>query len=231
VFKHDRAGRLVDAQEFRRLSFDAARFEPQLSNKLLESCSRNCRMENDMLLIEHCYIERRLIPLDLYLQDAAPAEARSVVIDYGQAVRDLASSNIFAGDLLLKNFGVTRHGRVIFYDYDEVCFVTDCNFRPLPQSEHVEDEMAAEPWFFVAATDIFPEEFIKFLGFNEDLQRTFRMYHAELLSHKWWSRLKQRLENGETIEVLPYSPVTRTTKLSATGLYASRAATPDFADD
>ncbi|MGH8194082.1 MAG: bifunctional isocitrate dehydrogenase kinase/phosphatase [Woeseiaceae bacterium] len=231
VFKHDRAGRLVDAQEFRRLSFDVPRFEPELRENLLQSCAMNCRVDGDQLLIEHLYIERRLIPLDIYLRDASPAEARSVVVDYGQAVRDLASSNIFAGDLLLKNFGVTRHGRVIFYDYDEVCFVTDCEFRPLPQSDHIEDEMAAEPWFFVAANDVFPEEFIKFLGFNEDLQRTFRKYHAELLSFKWWSRLKERLANGEAIEVLPYNPVTRTTKLSATGLYASRAASLDAHED
>lgn len=228
VFKHDRAGRLVDAQEFRRLSFDAARFEPKLRDALLESCSRNCRLDGDQLLIEHLYIERRLIPLDVYLPDASAAEARSAVIDYGQAVRDLASSNIFAGDLLLKNFGVTRHGRVIFYDYDEVCFVTDCQFRSLPHSDRLEDEMAAEPWFFVAANDVFPEEFIRFLGFNEDLQQTFRKYHAELLSFKWWSRLKERLQNGETIEVLPYSATTRTTRLPATGLYASRTANPQL---
>lgn len=231
VFKHDRAGRLVDAQEFRRLSFDVARFEPKLRDTLLESCSKNCRLEGDQLLIEHLYIERRLIPLDVYLPDASVEDARSVVIDYGQAVRDLASSNIFAGDLLLKNFGVTRHGRVIFYDYDEVCFVTDCEFRALPQSDHLEDEMAAEPWFFVAANDVFPEEFIRFLGFNDDLQQTFRKYHAELLSFKWWSRLKERLQDGGTIEVLPYSATTRTTKLSATGLYASRTANPHFSED
>lgn len=174
------------------------------------------------MLIEHLYIERRLVPLDVFLKDADGQDARSVVIDYGQAVRDLAFGNIFAGDLLLKNFGVTRHGRVIFYDYDEVTFVTDCVFRPLPQSDRLEDELSAEPWFFVGANDVFPEEFARFLGLGEELERVFRKYHAELLSHRWWSRLKDRLERGEAIEVLPYSPKTRTTKLSATGLYGRR---------
>jgi isocitrate dehydrogenase kinase/phosphatase len=222
VFRQDRAGRLVDAQEFRRLTFDLSRFEDSLKDALLESCSRNCRIDGDQLLIEHLYIERRLIPLDIYLKDAGPDSARSVVLDYGQAVRDLAFGNIFAGDLLLKNFGVTRHGRVIFYDYDEVTFVTDCVFRPLPQSDRVEDELAAEPWFFVGAHDVFPEEFAHFLGLGGELEQVFRSYHGELFSHRWWSRLKARLERGEAIEVLPYSPRTRTTKLSATGLYGHR---------
>ncbi|HWM29593.1 MAG TPA: bifunctional isocitrate dehydrogenase kinase/phosphatase, partial [Woeseiaceae bacterium] len=192
VFKHDRAGRLVDAQEYRRLSFDLERFEPALRDALLGDCSHNCTVQGEQLVIEHLYIERRLIPLNLFLLDAPAEQAALAVIDYGQAVRDLASSNIFAGDLLMKNFGVTRHGRVIFYDYDEVTFVTDCNFRPLPDSGRLEDEMSAEPWFFVAPNDVFPEEFIKFFGFNPELQQVFRKYHSELLSFKWWSRTKQR---------------------------------------
>jgi isocitrate dehydrogenase kinase/phosphatase len=223
VFKHDRAGRLVDAQEYRRLSFDLGRFEPGLRDSLLGECSRNCSVQGEQLLIEHLYIERRLIPLNLFLHDAPAEDATRAVIDYGQAVRDLASSNIFAGDLLMKNFGVTRHGRVIFYDYDEVTFVTDCNFRPLPESSHPEDEMSAEPWFFVGSNDVFPEEFIRFFGFNKALQDVFRKYHAELLSHEWWSRIKRRLQEGEAIEVLPYSIKSRTTKLAGAGLYAGRA--------
>ncbi|HEX7061247.1 MAG TPA: bifunctional isocitrate dehydrogenase kinase/phosphatase [Woeseiaceae bacterium] len=222
VFRHDRAGRLVDAQEFRRLSFEAARFEPALLDALLGTCRRNCRLHEGTLLIEHLYIERRLVPLDVWLADAGKEEARNAVIDYGQAVRDLAFSNIFAGDLLLKNFGVTRHGRVIFYDYDEVTFVTDCRFRPLPESRQLEDEMSAEPWFFVGAHDVFPEEFIRFLGLGEALEAVFRRYHAELLSWRWWARLQEKLARGEAIEVLPYSPKTRTTRLPASGVYVDR---------
>jgi hypothetical protein len=68
----------------------------------------------------------------LFLREADPAAAESAIIDYGNALRDLAASNVFPGDLLLKNFGVTSHGRVIFYDYDELCLVSDCVFRDLP---------------------------------------------------------------------------------------------------
>jgi isocitrate dehydrogenase kinase/phosphatase len=222
VFKHDRAGRLVDAQEFRRLSFAADRFESRLLDGLLQDCANSCSLQGDQLLIEHLYIERRLTPLNVFMQTADRESGGAAIIDYGQAVRDLASSNIFAGDLLLKNFGLTRHGRVIFYDYDEVCSVTDCNFRPLPQSDRLEDEMSAEPWFFVAPSDIFPEEFIRFLGLDAELQQVFRHYHDELLSHEWWNRIKARLEGGEMIEVLPYSARTRTTKFSGAGHYTSR---------
>src|SRR5690606_19244633 len=183
--RHDRAGRLVDAQEFRRLSFDAARFEPSLRESLLTSCSRNCTSDGRTLLIEHLYIERRLIPLDVFLMHAGAREAREAVIDYGQAVRDLAFSNIFAGDLLLKNFGVTRHGGVIFYDYDEVTFVTDCRFRPLPESRHLEDEMSAEPWFFVAANDVFPADSSRFLAPAPASATVLRSSPTELLSVRW----------------------------------------------
>lgn len=223
VFKHDRAGRLVDAQEFRRLSFAADRFDPELRQALLEGCARACALKGDQLLIEHLYIERRLTPLNIFMQTADRDSAAAAIVDYGQAVRDLASSNIFAGDLLLKNFGLTRHGRVIFYDYDEVSFVTDCQFRPLPQSDRLEDEMSAEPWYFVSPNDVFPEEFIRFLGLDSELQQIFRHYHGELLSHEWWNRIKGMLSRGETIEVLPYSVITRTTKLSGAGLYTTRS--------
>jgi isocitrate dehydrogenase kinase/phosphatase len=222
VFKHDRAGRLVDAQEYRRLSFDGARFEPELLAALLETCSRTCTLQAGRLLVEHLYMERRLAPLNLYMRTADRPSAEAALIDYGQAIRDLAASNIFAGDLLLKNFGLTRHGRVIFYDYDEVSFVTDCQFRPLPQSDRLEDEMSAEPWFFVSPTDVFPEEFIRFLGLDAGLQDVFRRYHGELLTHEWWNRVKSLLERGEPIEVLPYSIATRTTKLPGAGLYTPR---------
>lgn len=179
-------------------------------------------MDDGHLLIEHLYIERRLVPLNIYVREAAEADAARAVIDYGQAVRDLACSNIFAGDLLLKNFGLTRHGRVIFYDYDEVCFVTECNFRALPQSDSLEDEMSAEPWFFVSPKDVFPEEFIRFLGLTDYLQEQFRKFHGELLSPDWWNRIKARIERGESIEVLPYSAMNRTTKLAGAGLYARK---------
>ena len=132
VFKRDRAGRLVDAQEFRRLRFPRDRFESELLDDLLEECAITCRIDGDDLVVEHAYIERRLVPLNIYLEKATNEQATAAAIDYGQAIKDLAVSNIFAGDLLLKNFGVTRHGRVIFYDYDELCLVTDCRFRRMP---------------------------------------------------------------------------------------------------
>ena len=136
VFRHDRAGRMVDAQEFKRLSLPLARFMPVLAEELLREASQSCRLDGEELIIEHCYIERRLRPLNLFLREAEPAAAEAAIVDYGNALRDMASTNIFAGDLLLKNFGVTRHGRVIFYDYDEVSLLGDCEFRDLPTAEH-----------------------------------------------------------------------------------------------
>jgi len=211
VFKRDRAGRLVDAQEFRRLRFPRRRFQQPLLDDLLAECGIACRIDNDDLVIEHAYIERRMIPLNLYLQSASDEQAIAAAIEYGQSIKDLALSNIFAGDLLLKNFGVTRNGRVIFYDYDELCLVTDCNFRRMPDPQDDVDEMRAGAWFHVGAHDIFPEQFIDFLGFKSHAKQAFLDHHGDLLTPEYWIDLKQRHEAGEIFEVLlPYLAHSRT---------------------
>jgi isocitrate dehydrogenase kinase/phosphatase len=193
VFRHDRAGRLVDAQEFRRLRLPRARFMPDLLDELQNEAGESCRIEGDDLIVEHCYIERRLRPLNLFLREADPAAAESAIIDYGDALRDLASSNVFPGDLLLKNFGVTNHGRVIFYDYDEICMVTDCVFRDLPQPSCEEEETSAEPWFHCGPHDVFPEQWLPFLSIPPALCGVFTQHHADLLTASWWRSLSSRL--------------------------------------
>ena len=186
VFRHDRAGRLVDAQEFKRLRLPRARFMPALADELLRDASLSCRIEGDDLIVEHCYIERRLRPLNLFLREAEPAAAEAAIVDYGNALRDLALSNVFPGDLLLKNFGVTSHRRVIFYDYDELCLVTDCVFRDLPEPTCEEEETSAEPWFHCGPHDVFPEQWLPFLAIPPALRDVFLKHHADLLTAAWW---------------------------------------------
>jgi isocitrate dehydrogenase kinase/phosphatase len=204
VFKHDRAGRLVDAQEFKRLQFPTARFSDAVIEELKNEAAGTVRFENGELVIGHVYIERRMTPLNLYIRSASREDAERAVLDYGQCIRDLAVTNIFAGDLLLKNFGVTRHGRVIFYDYDELCAVTDCRFRDVPQAQHEEDEMRAEAWFHVNDNDVFPETFMQFLGFDAQLKEAFLKVHGEIMTADWWRGIQQRLTEGDVLEVLPY---------------------------
>jgi isocitrate dehydrogenase kinase/phosphatase len=193
VFRHDRAGRLVDAQEFKRLRLPRARFMPALADELLNDAGESCRIEGEDLIVEHCYIERRLRPLNLYLREAEPAAAESAIIDYGNALRDLAASNVFPGDLLLKNFGVTSHGRVIFYDYDEICLVSDCVFRDLPQATCDEEETSGEPWFHYGPRDVFPEQWLPFLSIPPALTPVFIRQHADLLTAAWWRAISTRL--------------------------------------
>ena len=204
VFKHDRAGRLVDAQEFKRIKFPKVRFAPDLLHELLTETAATVHDEGEQLAIDHLYIERRMTPLNLYVREASREQAEKAVLDYGQAIRDLAVTNIFPGDLLLKNFGVTRHGRVIFYDYDELCLVTDCRFREVPESRYEEDEMLAETWYYVGESDVFPETFINFLGFDPHLKQVFLNAHREILTADWWRGIQERLREGDVLEVLPY---------------------------
>jgi isocitrate dehydrogenase kinase/phosphatase len=206
VFRHDRAGRLVDAQEFRRLRFPKALFAPELLAELLAEAALTVRADREDLVFDHMYIERRMTPLNLYLRSASPAAAEQVALDYGQCIRDLAHTNIFPGDLLLKNFGVTRHGRVIFYDYDELCLVTDCHFRELPQPANPEDEMRSEPWFYVGEHDVFPETFINFIAFDATQRAALLRTHGEIFTARFWQQVQRRLSEGEVLEVLPYHP-------------------------
>jgi isocitrate dehydrogenase kinase/phosphatase len=204
VFRHDRAGRLVDAQEFEHFEFDLDRFEPELLAELLETASEAVSVRDGRVDLKHLYTERRLRPLDLYMRAAPFEAAREAVLEYGQALKDLAATNIFPGDMLLKNFGVSRHGRLIFYDYDELCLLTDCRFRELPTARDDWDDGAAEPSFYVAEGDVFPEEFRSFLGLEGRLLEVFLDAHADLLTPAYWRRIQERIRCGEVMDVLPY---------------------------
>lgn len=206
VFKRDRAGRLIDAQEFQHLKFHRDRFDPGLLEELLAETEHTVRLDGDEVVIDHLYVERKLRPLNRYIREVDEQRARLAIIDYGHAVRDLAASNIFPGDLLLKNFGVTRHGRVIFYDYDELCLVTDCNFRDMPEARTHEEEMSAGAWFYVADNDVFPQQFAEFLGLDETLNSVFLEHHSEILNASYWRNLKNRHLAGHVIDILPYVP-------------------------
>ena len=208
VFAHDRVGRLADAQEFDHLRFHRAHFVPTLLEELARVANRTVMMNGDDIVIRHAYSERRVTPLNLYLRSATPSAALSAIVDYGNAVRDLAAANIFPGDMLLKNFGVTRHGRVIFYDYDELCLLTDCRVRRLPAAATHEDEMSAETWFAVREGDIFPEEFRNFVMLPGQLGAAFLSQHEALFAPEFWWSMQERQRAGEVVDFFPY-PATR----------------------
>ncbi len=204
VFERDRVGRLVDAQEFEHLTFDQEMFSKDLLELLLAEAGETVSVVADRVVVKHLYTERKMTPLNLYIRREDDRATRRVVMDYGRAIKDLAAANIFPGDLLLKNFGVTRHGRVVFYDYDELCLLTDCRFRRLPPARTDEDEMAAEPWFSPHPDDIFPEEFERFLGLPTPLRELFIEHHADLFTMELWSEMQQRHEAGEIPDFFPY---------------------------
>ncbi len=208
VSKHDRAGRLIDTQEFHNLEFPYARFSRILRNDLLENAADSVRREGNNLLFERVYVERRVRPLNLYINEVPEEDAAFAIIDYGQCIKDLAQTNIFTGDLLLKNFGVTAHKRVIFYDYDEVSLVSECNFRDIPVADDYQDEMLADTWYYVSENDIFPEEFIRFLSMNDKLKEEFMKYHADLLTAEYWRQIQGQHEEGQVSLVVPYTSTT-----------------------
>ncbi len=209
VSQHDRAGRLIDAQNFQHLSFDMSRFDHELLEELVSRAGRTVRVEGDEVVFNHLYVERRVIPLDLYAREAFPAAATSAVVDYGQAIKDLACTNIFPGDLLLKNFGVTRHGRVVFYDYDELSALTEVTFREIPEPRDETEAMSDAPWFSVGDNDVFPEEHQRFLGLKPDLRAALCDRHGDLFEVEPWKAIQKRIIAGELMEIFPYGDEAR----------------------
>ncbi|TXH75421.1 MAG: bifunctional isocitrate dehydrogenase kinase/phosphatase [Lysobacteraceae bacterium] len=204
VFRRDRIGRLVDAQEFHRLRFARRQFAEDMLDELLRECAQTVQLEGDDVLIRHCYIERRVRPLDVYVRESGIAMAERAVLDYGQAIKDLARSNLFPGDLLLKNFGVTRHGRVLFYDYDELCLVDECRFRAVPPMREEDETRPLDEWLYAGKDDVFPELFPQFLGIAPALRARLRALHGDIFDPGWWRELQVRLAAGEHFDVPPY---------------------------
>lgn len=204
VFHLDRVGRLLDAQPYRFLRFPKSRFSPALLQELTSGCASSVSEDGDYLVIHLCYVQRRLRPLNLYLREQTPQATRQAALDYGQAIKDMARNNIFPGDMLLKNFGMTRHGRAVFYDYDELCLVTECDFRDYPVPRNYEEEMSDGPWFYVGPRDVFPERFPQFLGLPAPLAKALKAVHGELFQPQWWRDLQARLAAGDYPDTPPY---------------------------
>jgi isocitrate dehydrogenase kinase/phosphatase len=204
VKRWDRAGRMADTQEFTNLAFDRRRFSDELMEELSQNVSSLLVEKGNALIFKHVYVERKMVPLNLYLRDATDEQLFSVMDEYGSAIKQLAAANVFPGDMLLKNFGVTRHGRVIFYDYDELCPLLDCNFRALPKPQTEEQEFASQPWYDVADNDIFPEEFPLFFSGNRNAREAFDKLHADIYEVNFWLDLQTKIKQGFVGDVFPY---------------------------
>jgi isocitrate dehydrogenase kinase/phosphatase len=205
---HDRVGRMADTLEYSNVAFPRARFADELLAELKTVAPALIEEEGDEIIIKHLYIERRMTPLNMWLTEAERrgdhAAMEHGIVEYGNAIKDMVGVNIFPGDMLYKNFGVTKLGRVVFYDYDEIEYITDCNFRAIPAPRNEEDEMSGEPWYSVGKHDVFPEQFGVFLLGNPEVKKYFLKHHADLLTPQYWQNAKQRLLDGIVEDVFPY---------------------------
>jgi len=204
VKNHDRVGRLADTLEYSNVAIPLARIETTLLRQLEKEAAGSIEVDGEMLVIRHIYIERRMTPLDNYLADASRRERKLAIREYGNAIRDLAGANIFPGDMLKKNFGVTRHNRVVFYDYDEICYLTECNFRRIPPPRDFDDVMSDTPWYSVEEKDVFPESFGPFFFADPTDMTEFKKNHAELMTAEWWRKMKEDIEAGGLADIFPY---------------------------
>jgi isocitrate dehydrogenase kinase/phosphatase len=209
VKTHDRVGRMADTLEYSNVAFPRGRFEEDLIAELKASCGSLVEEDGDDLVLRHVYIERRMVPLNIYLQDATREQIERAIVEYGQAIKDLVAANIFPGDMLFKNFGVTRGGKVVFYDYDEIEYLTECNFRRVPSARTEEEELSGEVWYRVGPKDVFPETFEPFLLGNPMIRETFLKHHAELLDAAFWNVHKERILAGHVHDVFPYEAAKR----------------------
>ena len=204
VKRWDRAGRMADTQEFTNLAFARERFSDELMEELRKVAPSVIEEHGKALVIKHVYVERRMTPLNLYLRNASDAQVAAIMDEYGNAIKQLAAANIFPGDMLLKNFGVTRHGRVVFYDYDEIVPLLDCNFRKIPEPRTEAEEMASKPWYTVGPNDIFPEEFRLFFSGNQRARKVFDEVHSDIYETTFWQGLQETIRSGHVEDFFPY---------------------------
>jgi isocitrate dehydrogenase kinase/phosphatase len=204
VKRHDRLGRMADTLEYSSVALPLSRLDDALLKELIKEVPSMIEYEGDNLVIRHLYIERRMTPLNLYLQNGTLSEIEHGIKEYGDAIKELIQANIFPGDMLYKNFGVTRHGRVVFYDYDEIEYLTDCNVRHVPQARNEEDEMSGEPWYTVGPHDIFPETYNTFLLGDPRVRAVFMKHHADFFDPALWQKHKEQILNGELADFFPY---------------------------
>jgi len=204
VKRSERAGRMADMHEFRNLAFPLRRFSAEELDELQRDCASQVLIRGNALILKHVYVERRMTPLNLYIDTADDAQLANVMDEYGNAIKQLAAANIFPGDMLLKNFGVTRHGRVVFYDYDELCPLTQCHFRRIPEPQTEEEEMASGPWYTVEPNDVFPEEFRHFFSGNQRARAAFEKVHPDIYRPEFWIDMQQQISAGVVHDVFPY---------------------------
>ena len=209
VYNRDRVGRMVEAWEFENLSFDRDRFDPELLDDLLATAADSVWVEGDRVVINHVYSERQVYPLNLYLREMTTDKAVAAAIDWGWAIKDLAAANVFPGDLFTKNFGVTNHGNVVFYDYDELVLLEECRFRSIPQSDDPSDEMRSQPWFSIEPGDVFPEQFPTFMAFPNDVSPEVRLrfdeVHSDLYTPAFWKGVQDSLARRDLPDFYPYA--------------------------
>jgi isocitrate dehydrogenase kinase/phosphatase len=195
---------MADTWEYSEVTLPRKRFSPEMIRELLQDCPSVVEVDEDSVLLRHVYIERRMTPLNIYLQHASDAEVDHAINEYGNAIKELAAANIFPGDMLYKNFGVTRLNRVVFYDYDEIEYMVDCHFRRIPPAPNEEAEMSGEPWYRVEPHDVFPEQFGPFLLGDPRIRAAFLRHHADLLTPEFWQLRQQRIRAGIMEDVFPY---------------------------
>ncbi|ERA33418.1 bifunctional isocitrate dehydrogenase kinase/phosphatase [Escherichia coli] len=204
VKEHDRVGRMADTQEFENFVLEKRHISPALMELLLQEAAEKITDLGEQIVIRHLYIERRMVPLNIWLEQVEGQQLRDAIEEYGNAIRQLAAANIFPGDMLFKNFGVTRHGRVVFYDYDEICYMTEVNFRDIPPPRYPEDELASEPWYSVSPGDVFPEEFRHWLCADSRIGPLFEEMHGDLFRADYWRALQNRIREGHVEDVYAY---------------------------
>jgi isocitrate dehydrogenase kinase/phosphatase len=204
VSLHDRVGRMADTHEFEYLSLPLDRISPELISELRNTVNSLIEFRENKLVLKHLYTERRMEPLNLFLEHCSKEEGVKASIDYGRAILQLAQANIFPGDMMTKNFGLTRQKRVIFYDYDEIEFLTEMNFRHKPKAETYEQIYAPEPWYSIAKNDVFPSDFRRWMIGRADIKEEFINYHTELFDADYWKSIQAKINDGELLHAFPY---------------------------
>ena len=207
VCNRDRVGRMVDTQEFENMKFKRKRFSSKLLHEFKIAAKDTVTINDDYVIIKHLYLQRKVIPLPLYLEiERDPEVIREVIIDYGYFLQEIAAVGVFPADLFnIWNCGVTSRRRIVLFDYDDIESLLDINFREKPLPHNQIDELIPDEDRIVAySNDFFMDEMKTFMGIPKSLQGVFNQIHGDLFKVDFWHKMQQRVRRGDILDIIPY---------------------------
>ena len=205
---HDinRTGSMLDNAIYYNVTLPKKHFADTLLSEMLDAAGAAVSLRGEDVFFHHLIVQRKMIPLPVFLEQASPEECAEAVISLGYCIKNNMAGNIFNRDLDGRNYGVGSHIRVYLFDYDALETFTEVKIRS--NQDRYDGEEDIPSWYFEDGVIFLPEEIEWGLRISDpELRKLFRDVHGDLTSVPYWERIQEELREGKVprIQVYPQS--------------------------